>query len=305
MSAVESIEHIPLVELDTRFSHLRIPQPRLERAMVSSMKRYGQLSPLVGMRCGDAVAVVDGFKRMHAAAELEQQELVVRVLPLRVQAAVAAMYGLNRGSRGLVDLEEAYIVRELVREHGLTQPEVGELLERHKSWVSRRLGLAERLDPQVQADVGVGLVSVTVARELVRLPRGNQPEVGAAVHRNALTTRDAAVLVTLFEGTVDRAQQQQLLNDPKTYIDAHRGGPATPPHDPRLGVRANRLRRQAAQTTEALARLQRMLQELPIAKLVVVERQVRGPAWRQVSRRAGQTLAASLNAANALDKADA
>ena len=43
---------------------------------------------------------------------------------------------------------------------------VAELLDRHPSWVSRRLGLLERLVEQVQDDVRVGLVSTTAAREI-------------------------------------------------------------------------------------------------------------------------------------------
>lgn len=298
-------EHIAVDALDVRYARLRLPQPRLEKAMSDSMRRYGQLSPLVGTRRGDFVAIVDGFKRVQAAKANRAETLVVRVLDLQERAAIAAVYGMNRGSRGLADLEEAFIVRELVRELAMTQPETGELLGRDKSWVCRRLALAERLDPKVQDDVRVGLVPVTVAREVVRLPRGNQAEVAAAVHRNALTSRDAALLVTLFEGTVERAQQQALLSDPRTYLDAHRGGSATPPHDPRLGLRANRLRRQAAQTTEALARFQRMVQEVPVAELAVVERQVLGPAVRQAARVAGQAMASAIELANAMEKADA
>jgi ParB-like chromosome segregation protein Spo0J len=273
--------------------------------MADSFRRYGQLSPLIGTRRGDVVAVVDGFKRVHAASEIGYEDLLVCVLSLQERAAVAAVYGMNRGSRGLADLEEAFVVRELVRTHGMTQPEAGQLLGRDKSWVCRRLMLAERLDSQVQEDVRVGLVPVTVARELVRLPRGNQAEVAASVHRNALTSRDAAVLVTLFEGTVERAQQQALLTEPRSYLDAHRGGATSTPHDPRLGLRANRLRRQAAQTTEALTRLQRMLQEVPVAELEVVERQVLGPAVRQVARVAGQAMAAAIELSTAMEKADA
>lgn len=301
----DSAEHMAIDALDVRYGRLRLPQPRLEQAMADSLRRYGQLSPLVGTRRGDAVAVVDGFKRVHAARANGTETLLVHVLELQERAAVAAVYGMNRGSRGLADIEEAFIVRELVRVLQMTQPEAGELLSRDKSWVCRRLMLAERLDTQVQDDVRVGLVPVSVARELVRLPRGNQVEVAATVHRNALTARDAALLVTLFEGTVERAQQQALLAEPRKYLDAHRGGSATTPHDPRLGLRANRLRRQAAQTTEALARLQRMVQEIPVAELQVVERQVLGPSVRQVARVAGQAMAAAIELATAMEKADA
>jgi ParB-like chromosome segregation protein Spo0J len=295
---------VAVAALDERYGRLRLPQPRLERAMAASIDRYGQLSPLVGSRRGDVYAVIDGFKRMHAARALAVETLTITVLSLSERAAVAAVYGMNRGTRGLADLEEAFVVRELVRTHGMTQPEAGELLGRDKSWVCRRLMLVERLDEQVQQDVRVGLVPVTVARELARLPRGNQTEVAAAVHRNALTSRDAATLVSLFEKTVERPQQQAILANPREILDAQRTGPRPPIFDPRLGVAANRMRRQSAQVVEGLAQLQRLLQELPAASCTTSERQVLAPALRQVERLAGQVAATALATASAMEAAD-
>ena len=197
----------PIDALDQRYAELRIAQPRAEAAMATSMGRFGQISPVVAARdSGDdaPLVLVDGFKRLAAARGLGFETLSVRTMPLSARASVAAVYSLNRGGRGLMDLEEALVVRKLVRELGLTQPEVGELLERHKSWVSRRLSLVERLCDEVQDDVRVGLIVPTVAREVARLPRGNQPEVAATVQQHGLTSREASVLVSLFEAITDR-----------------------------------------------------------------------------------------------------
>jgi hypothetical protein len=59
--------------------------------------------------------------------------------------AKAAIYGLNRAGGRTRELEEAWIIQALVREDGMSQVEVAELLGRHKSWVCRRLALIERL----------------------------------------------------------------------------------------------------------------------------------------------------------------
>ena len=53
---------------------------------------------------------------------------------------------------GLTELEEAWLVRPLYRDDGLSQPEIARHLDRHKSWVCRLLLLVEALDPAVQAD---------------------------------------------------------------------------------------------------------------------------------------------------------
>jgi ParB-like chromosome segregation protein Spo0J len=98
-----------------------------------------------------------------------------------------------------VQIEEAWVVRALVREHGLGQTEVAQLLRRHQSWVSRRLLLVEALTPEVQMDVRLGLCSPTAAREVTRLPRGIQQTVARIIARQGMSTRAAAKLVAATE----------------------------------------------------------------------------------------------------------
>lgn len=251
----ESWQKVELGQIDERYRHLRIPQPRQERAVAESMQRCGQLMPLVVTLRKETLALVDGFKRLQAARQIGLDCLDVRKLPLSDRAAVVAVYSLNCYGKGLMDLEEALVVRTLCREYGLAQTEVAELLGRHKSWVNRRLMLVERLSEQVQQDVRVGLVAVSVAREIARLPRGNQAEVAAAVHRHALTCRDGALLVTLFEKATDRKQQQELLDRPREGLERYRGRPQVAAYDPRLSQEANQLRRVVLRTMDGQSRL--------------------------------------------------
>ena len=60
---------------------------------------------------------------------------------------------------GARELEEAWIIHALVREDGMSQVEVAELLGRHKSWVCRRLALLERLGSKARDELRVGLLS--------------------------------------------------------------------------------------------------------------------------------------------------
>ena len=300
-----AVTDVALELLDERYARLRVVQPRLAKTMTESLRRYGQLSPVVACQRGDALAVVDGFKRVAASRVLELETLSVRVLPLSERAAVAAVYGLNRGGRGLVDLEEALVVRELVREQGLNQPEVGELLGRDKSWVSRRLMLVERLCDEVQDDVRVGLVPISVAREVARLPRGNQPEVAACVHNQGLTCRDAALLVRLFEQTTDRSQQEALLATPQDILEAHRGHDRAAPNDPRLGPAANKLRRQALWVAEGLASLDRMLPRKPVTEWTIAERTILVDLLHKVGETASNIGRTLVGVTSALEGPDA
>ena len=90
-----------------------------------------------------------------------------------------------------------------MRQDGMSQVEVAELLGRHKSWVCRRLALIGRLGPKARDDLRVGLLSPTAARQVVRLPEGNQAEVLAAIRREALTTAEwrGGSVVTMLRAT--------------------------------------------------------------------------------------------------------
>ena len=275
-------ERIPIDRLDERLGSLRLSRPNLCRAMTDSLARYGQLSAVLAADIGDALCVVDGFKRLVAARKLGWPTLRVQTRHLSEQASVAALFSLNQVSCGLTDLEQARIVWHLHRQLGMTQVEVGQLLGRGKAWVCRRLSLIERLDEDVQRDIQVGLLSVTTGRELARLPRGNQAEVAATICRDGLTTREASALVTQFAETGDRAGQRYLLDQPREALEASSASsPASTAPDPRMGTVANRLRRRLLRVQHEAAWLNRQLSTYRPTTWTDTERSLLAPILRQ------------------------
>lgn len=190
---------VALTALAETHARLRLLDAGAVRQMRESLERHGQLMAVAAYRPGRGqdgpLELVDGFKRLQAARGLGWVELRVRVLPVDTVAAKVAMGVLNHG-RGLSELEEAWLVRALHREDALTQPQIGRLLGRHKSWVSRRLLLAEGLDEAVQADVRLGLVAASTATAVARLPRCNQLAAAEAVMRRGLTKHQTERLIT-------------------------------------------------------------------------------------------------------------
>lgn len=195
----EGIE-VAATEVSERFSVLRVLRPT-DPEMTASLRRFGQLSPLVVYRAQDgALEVVDGFRRLRVSRSHGHPErLRVRTIEADERTALGALFTLHRGASGLSELEEAWIVRALVREHEMTQAQVAMLLRRHASWVSRRLLLVDALAPEVQTDVRLGLVSPTTAREVARLPRGTQQLVARLIAKQGMTTRQAAQLCAATE----------------------------------------------------------------------------------------------------------
>ena len=249
--------------------------------MCNSMRRLGQLMPIVACERQAVFAVVDGFKRLAAARTLGLEVLEARVMPLGETAAIAALCTFNRHGHGLTDLEEAQVVRALCREHGLSQVEVAELCGRHKSWACRRLSLAERLTEAVADDVRAGLISPTVARELGRLPRGNQADVATSIRRHGLTSREAAFLVTLFAGTSGASEQRHVLAEPRAALEAARPRAPAAACDPRLGPAMQALYRRLFGAMRTASDLCARLVAATPASWSEVERQVLWPVLQK------------------------
>lgn len=280
---VTDLVAVPLEELDERYGELRLVRPSQVEAMRKSMSRFGQLMPVVASPGDGRLVLVDGFKRLEAARVLGRPELTVQRVELSEQAALAAVYHFNRSGAGLNAYEEALVIERLVHDHGMSQVEVAALLDRHKSWVCRRLSLVTQLSEDVRDDLRVGLVSVTVARDVARLPRGNQPEVVEAIYNSALNTREATRFVELFEQTPGRTQQRQLLDNARDALDAdgRARALASIAPDVRLGALVNRLRRMLLQTHGQVTRLTLAITRVRPAGWTATESEVVSPLVRQ------------------------
>lgn len=220
----DEVHPLAVAQLGERYRRYRLPDPDAEAAMTGSVRRYGQLTPLVVCLREETYEVLDGFKRLAAARALGLEAVAARRLEADERAAKAAIHGLNQTGRRTQEWEDAWIVHALVREDGMTQVEVAELLGRHKTWVCRRLALVEKLAPDVWDDLRLGLLSATAARALVRLPAGNQAEVVATVHRDKLTATELEGVVGLLAAAPARAQQEYLLAQPRQALRQARSG---------------------------------------------------------------------------------
>jgi ParB-like chromosome segregation protein Spo0J len=192
------IPEVPLTAISTGYEKLRLVRPREYSAMQGSLGRYGQLSPVsVGRIAGDDTRyeLIDGFKRYRGLGALHKTMIRIRVMEGGVHALKAAIVGLNRSQGTLHAFEEALVVHSLHREDGLGQSEIAALLGRHKSWACRRIAMCERLCGEAIETIRLGLLGFSVARELWRLPRGNQAAALECMLKHRLDSRETALLV--------------------------------------------------------------------------------------------------------------
>lgn len=208
----EGANEVATSALGERLGALRLCEASALEALRRSLRRHGQLSAAVGFLEGDSVQLIDGFKRLRAARSLGWETLRTRLVSVDATGAALMIPSLHVG-RGLTELEEGWLVRLLYREQGLQQSEIAQRLQRHKSWVSRRLMLVESLDAAVQADLRLGLLAPRAAMEVAQLPRGNQQACAEIVIRRGLTVRQTALLVAELLDCGDAATREQRLLD--------------------------------------------------------------------------------------------
>jgi ParB/RepB/Spo0J family partition protein len=186
---------LALSEIGQRYGVFRMVTPRADLAMVKSIQKYGQISPVVCVKNENGYELIDGFKRLRACRRLSKETMRAKVIEVNGRVCKAAIIELNRSVRSINEIEEALVLQSLHREDGLTQIEIAALLGRDKSWVSRRIALIERLSEEVQEDIRLGLISVITGRDLAKLPRGNQKEAADAILKHRFSTREAAKLI--------------------------------------------------------------------------------------------------------------
>ena len=278
-------EELGLAEIAESLGSLRPGQPARDEAMRASLMRYGQISAVVVFEQQGLIELIDGFKRLRAARSIDGlTKLVARFLPVDNKSAKAAMLSLNQIGGRAQEMEEARIVHSLIKDDGLNQIEVAELLGRHKSWVCRRLRLIETLCDEAQHDVRLGLLSATAAREVGRLPHGNQQELLAVVHRDQLQTAEVASVVRLLLSSADWCSQEFVLREPREALLRAKGTRVVA-NDPRLGLVGNQVRKRLAPLLDAMPRMESWLQNRGHAELLPVEQEVLHPSFISLAAR--------------------
>ena len=265
---VDEVRPLALDEFDCSYVRYRLQAAdEVRQRMIHSLQCYGQLAPVVIFLRQDQPVLVDGFKRHDAARESGSLgELLTRRIDADERSAKAAMYGLNRLGGHLDQLEEAWIVQALVREDGLSQPAVAQLLGRHKSWVCRRLALLEKLSAAVREELALGLISASMSRQLTRLPAGNQAETLAVVRREDLNATELRGVVDLLLGCSSRPQIEFVLAKPRQAL-REAAGEIIRTYDPRLSAAGNRFARRLASLLDQLARMENWLRHQGLAAL--------------------------------------
>lgn len=254
------IKEISIGDFDLSLSRMRIMNVARNLEVEKSMSLHGQLQPVIARMHKGGVQLIDGYKRLYAAENLLMEVLQCRLLEVDEHQAKVLMLSYNWTGRSMESYEEALVLKDLLETHAMDQRELSRATGKSGSWVSRRLGLIERLDEKIAAEIRMGTLTSSHARALMRLPRGKQLTVAQVMQRYKLTSRQSDRLVEAYLATEDEQSQQLLLHAPeKVLYNNHVNESPDQMYDPRLSDYGNEV---ASSIHGVIAGLQELLKLL-------------------------------------------
>ncbi|MEI8356212.1 MAG: ParB/RepB/Spo0J family partition protein [Deltaproteobacteria bacterium] len=213
-----TIQEIPLSEFDLTLSEMRIMNRSRVLQIEKSMSVHGQLQAVVARVHTGGIQLIDGFKRLYAADDLMMETLQCQLLEIDLVQAKVLLLSYNRPHQSMEVLEEALVLKDLLETHKMDQRRLARLVGYSRSWVSRRLGLVDKITEEVSAEIRMGTLTSSHARALMKLPRGNQAAVAQVMTSFRLTSRQSETLTEAYLQAKDENQQRYILAYPEKVL---------------------------------------------------------------------------------------
>ena len=251
------MRRLEISQLALRFAATRIQSKSRRARLAASIAQQGQLTPVLVHAEGEVFVLLDGYVRVAALKDLGQDYVVALEVKTTLTEALLASQRLQAGRRRTA-MEEAWLLRVLLDEHGLERSTLAAKLERSASWVSRRLALVEVLPEGVQAAVRRGdLCAQAAMKSLVPLARANAEHCERLVTGLAGTSPSVRELDHLYRSwrAASTTVRERIVDRPQLFLRA-----TTSSERVAVSTMAKRLAELSALCTE----ITRSLPELPL-----------------------------------------
>lgn len=210
-------------QIEMKYQRLHIVDVQFQARVMSSLAADGQHRPVLVVESRQVTSryvLIDGYVRVTALRRLGRDTVEAMVLPGDEVEALLLAHRLD-GQRSRSGLEQGWLLRELVEQHGKTQAMLARELERTRSWVSRRLALVQVLPDEVQEAVRAGLIPAHAAMKcLVPLARANTAgsiQLVARLGKEPVTVRQLERLYGAWRGG-DAEQRARILSAPRLFL---------------------------------------------------------------------------------------
>jgi ParB-like chromosome segregation protein Spo0J len=217
-------DEISISSLALRYAHTRIARPKVLNMMITSMDRYGQITPVIVVAEESLWILIDGYLRVQALTHLGRDVVAAEIC--RDSEMNALFQLLSRcGERQWQAVEQAWIIRDIKERFGCSGSEIARNIGHDVSWVSRRLNLLEDLSEEMLAAVLQGQVSVwSATRVLAPLARAN-PSHAQRLTKHLLGSHQSARDLVGFLRHYERSNKQtrdRMVEDPALFFKAHK-----------------------------------------------------------------------------------
>ena len=227
MEEMIRIKPIEIAHLNLRYSHVRVQDPRAVIRMADSIARYGQIMPVLVVTAeAPLYTLIDGYLRVAAAKRSGKDTLLSHVWNGSEKNALCHVLAKD-GERKWDLFEQAGLIKELHRRHGLSQRNIAHLLGKDPSWVSRRLSILASLPDQVAKSVQRGNISSWAAtRVLTPMARANADHAGRLAEsliQHPLSTRQLFIFFKHYQRS-NRKVRENMVNNPQLFVKAQETG---------------------------------------------------------------------------------
>lgn len=276
-------------QLDRRWEHLRVRQPRLQRRLLASLAESGQQTPIVVVLSPeqrDRYLVIDGHKRIAALQQLGRDTVEATVWAMSEAEALLLDRSMRFGPPESA-LEQGWLLSEMQQRFGYSREELARRFDRSPSWVSRRLALVESLPETIQQQVRDGTLGAPLAMKyLVPVARVNVEDcvrMAAAFVQHRCDTRQAGQLYAAWRDGA-RVVRERILAEPELFLKTQRQTPATRPAaaalERELEMAVALLHRASRRLGEALPEMDRRQQEQTQGRIENARRELERMAAR-------------------------
>ena len=215
-------------QIRMRYNGLRIKLAGYESRLMASLASEGQHHPVlvvpeaVDVDSSPGYVLIDGYRRVQALRLLGGDTVEGVVLPLSESAALLYRH-CQESVHPRTALEDGWLLRELIEEHGMTQLELSRQLQRSESWVSRRLSLVRTLPASAQELVRRGsLCGHGAMKYLVPLARAKKSACEALVGHLSTRRTSTRELGQIYEcwRRGDFEQRRRVEQHPELFLKA-------------------------------------------------------------------------------------
>lgn len=212
---------VDLHQLELRHEDLRIHDGERRRRLIASVAEIGQQVPVVVVREGERLVLIDGYLRVEALRRLRRDTAAATTWPLSEAEALVHHRHLCASARTAI--EDGWLLARLRSSHGLSLEDLGRRFCRSKSWVSRRLALVDDLVTTAQEKVRGGTLPPHAAmRYLVPLARANRRQceaLCAGLGTTRVSVREVGALYDAWRRQ-DAAGRRRLVAEPLLFLRA-------------------------------------------------------------------------------------